>query len=78
MKISCEEAADICNKAQYKEATFWEVLKLQVHNLHCKLCAKYSRNNARLTKMCKRADLHVLDANSKKQLEAELKKQLDS
>lgn len=51
--ISCEQANAICNKAQYGEATFLEKLKLNFHILICKFCALYSKQNQKLTKVCK-------------------------
>ena len=37
--ISCDEAVVICNKSQYKEASFSEKLKLKLHILFCSSCA---------------------------------------
>ncbi len=50
--ISCEEATTICNKNQYKEASFWELIQLNVHVLRCKICRLYSKQNGRLTEAC--------------------------
>ena len=30
MKINCDEATTICDKSQYKEAGFWEIIKLNI------------------------------------------------
>ena len=43
--INCEEATSICNKNQYKEATFWDKIRLNIHILMCKYCKKYSTQN---------------------------------
>lgn len=53
LKISCKEAATICNKAQYGEATFLEKIKLRWHLLICKICALYSKQNHTLTSIFK-------------------------
>ncbi len=50
MKISCDEATKICDKNQYKEASFLDKLKLSFHLLLCKKCGKYSRQNNLMTK----------------------------
>lgn len=50
--ISCEEATIICTKAQYNEASFLEKIKLSIHLLRCKVCGKFSKQNAKLTKVC--------------------------
>ena len=52
-KISCDQATTICDKSQYGEATFIDKLKLQLYILTCKICAKYSEQNALLTKIYK-------------------------
>lgn len=50
--ISCDEATTICNKNQYKEATFWEKIRLTVHLWTCKICGLYSKQNGTLTEVC--------------------------
>ncbi|RNC89244.1 MAG: hypothetical protein ED555_07015 [Allomuricauda sp.] len=72
MKISCEEASDICNKSQYKEASIWQIVKLQFHFVYCKVCKKYSRKNSQLTSLCKKADLHTMPSNEKEALKRSL------
>ncbi len=76
MKISCEEASHICNKSQYKEASFWEILKLKFHILYCKSCAMFTRKNTELTSLCERANLHSLPESDKEVMKEALKKQL--
>ena len=50
--ISCDEATTICTKNQYKEASFLEKVKLNIHLLNCKICGLYSKQNTKLTDMC--------------------------
>jgi len=63
--ISCDEAAIICNKKQYKEATFIEKIKLVMHLIYCKTCSKFSKKNAELTALCNKAPLHCLPEKDK-------------
>lgn len=72
--ISCEKAALICNKTQYREASFLEKLKLRYHLFICKTCSKFSQKNTELTTICDKANLQSL---SEQQKEA-MKKQLQS
>jgi len=51
IKISCEKAAEICNKAQYNNASLLEKIKLRYHLVFCKVCATYSKQNNLLTRM---------------------------
>ena len=71
--ITCEEAANICNKTQYKEATFIERLKLQWHILICKTCAAFTRKNTHLTTLCEKANLHSLSVEEKQKMKKKLK-----
>ncbi len=59
--VSCSEANHFCDKNQYKEATFWEKVKLNIHLIYCKACRKYSAKNNKLTKLIK--DPKVININ---------------
>ncbi len=74
--ISCEEAAIICNKTQYKEASFIEKIKLKVHIVICAACSKYVRKNTKLTELCAKAPLHGLSENEKNTLRKRLSEHL--
>lgn len=63
--ITCEETTIICTKAQYNEATFLEKVKLNIHLLTCKICGKFSKQNAQLTKVC---DKHLPEKELKSTL----------
>jgi len=52
LNITCKQAVAICDKSQYKEATFFEKIQLNIHFLCCKICTKYSKQNVFLTKLC--------------------------
>ena len=49
MKLTCDEATSICDKSQYKEATFWEIIKLNIHLFLCKKCGLYTKQNSIMT-----------------------------
>lgn len=53
LKITCDEATTICDKNQYGEATLLDKIKLNIHFLRCKICWKYTGQNATLTKLYK-------------------------
>lgn len=71
--ISCQKAAQICNKSQYQEAGTKERWQLWLHLLVCKTCASFSRNNRKLTELCDQASLKALSPDEK----ANMKKRLD-
>ncbi len=74
--FSCEEAYRICDKAQYNEASFWELMKLKLYILVCKDNAKHSRKNTQLTKLCQKAQLQGLKDEEKELMKKELQKKL--
>jgi len=53
MKLTCNQATSICDKSQYKEATFWELLKVKIHLFLCKRCGKYAKQNNIMSKCYK-------------------------
>lgn len=59
--IPCDEANHVCDKTQYKEATLWEKIKLNIHLIYCRACRKYTKNNTILTKTIKKSDIECLD-----------------
>lgn len=65
MMISCDEASLICNKTQYKEASFWEVAKLRLHLFICKTCPQFTKKNTKLTSLCNKANLAALSKDDK-------------
>ena len=73
--ISCDKAAHICHKTQYREATFLEVLKLRFHLFMCKNCSKATEQNTKLTSLCEKAKLYSLSEKEKLKMKEELKNQ---
>lgn len=70
--ISCKEAALICNKTQYKEASFVEKLKLRIHLLFCKTCSVFTKKSQQLTYLCDKASLYKLSEKEKDQMKERL------
>lgn len=73
--IPCDEANHVCDKTQYKEATIWEKIKLNIHLLYCKACRKYTKNNSKLTKLVTNKPV-TLDNASKESLKSAFQKEL--
>lgn len=74
--VSCDEANHTCDKTQYKEATFWETIKLNIHLIYCRACRKYTSNNGKLTKMMKNSELEFLKSSEKDALKNNFQKEL--
>jgi len=68
MMISCEKATIICNKAQYQEASKWDLITLKVHKFLCKTCSHYTNKNTELTSLCKKAKLAMLSEKEKSKM----------
>lgn len=63
--LPCDEANHVCDKTQYKEASLWEMVKLNLHLIYCRACRNYTKNNTKLTKIIKNSDVACLDKNFK-------------
>ncbi len=75
MMISCEKAALICNKIQYREATFMERIKLKFHLFMCKNCPEFVQRNTKLTALCQKANLRSLTEEDKLRMKRLLKEE---
>ena len=73
--LSCEEANHTCDKTQYKEATLWEKIKLNIHLAWCSACRKYTKNNAKLTKLVKQKPVK-LEVQAKEKIQSTFEKEL--
>jgi len=71
--IPCDEANHVCDKTQYKEATLWEKVKLNIHLIYCRACREYTKNNTKLTNKIKESKVECLD----KKCKVSIKKDLD-
>ncbi|MFT4802144.1 MAG: hypothetical protein ACI93N_001921 [Flavobacteriaceae bacterium] len=74
--MKCEEASHVCDKSQYKEASFWEKVKLNIHLLYCIACRKYTKNNAQLSKILKKSDIKTMPLNDKKDLKEKVHQEM--
>ncbi len=74
--ISCEEAAVICNKSQYKEASLSEKFKLKMHMLFCRTCAVLSKKNRQLTTLMGKARIYLMSDSEKDILKKKIEKLL--
>jgi len=74
--IPCDEAAHVCDKTQYKEATLWEKIKLNMHLIYCRACRKYTKNNAKLTKTINTAKVECMGKVAKEALKENFEKVL--
>jgi hypothetical protein len=74
--ILCNKVGRICDKAQYNEATFFEILLLKFHLTLCNVCAKHSKKNGELTHLCSKANLKVLSKRDKTRMKDRLKREV--
>jgi hypothetical protein len=75
--VSCDEANHTCDKTQYKEATFFEKVKLNIHLIYCKACREYTKNNTILTKKIKVSEVVCLDKKHKEKMKNDFEKALE-
>ena len=74
--LKCDDANHVCDKSQYKEASFIEKIKLIFHLLYCKACRKYSKNNGKLTECIQKSNVECLNESAKKEMKVNLKNEL--
>ena len=74
--ISCDEAKHICDKAQYREATLWEKLKLNLRYLWCQVTRSYVKKNKKLTSTIKNSKVECLNSIEKQSLLHQFKREL--
>jgi len=74
--MKCEEANHVCDKNQYKEATFKERVKLAFHLMYCSACRKYTFKNNKLSKAIKNSDLKSISPEEKSKLKEKLQQEL--
>ncbi|WP_066221260.1 hypothetical protein [Formosa haliotis] len=74
--LSCEEAAEICDRSQYEESTTWERIKLRLHVFFCGFCKEHAQKNHKLTDTIKSSNIVCLDAKSKAEMKSCLEKEL--
>ncbi len=75
--VSCSDANHFCDKNQYKEASFWEKVKLNIHLIYCKACRKYSANNNKLTKLVKDPKVISINEYEKNAMKERLKQKMN-
>ncbi|QNJ98007.1 hypothetical protein [Constantimarinum furrinae] len=74
--INCGEAAQVCDKAQYEEASRWQKLLMKIHQFMCRLCREHSIRNGKLSSAIKSADLKTLPKENKEAIKKRLQQEL--
>lgn len=74
--IKCDEANHNCDKTQYKEASFWEKIKLNFHLIYCSACRKYTARNTKLTQVIDKSKLETLGTEQKEKMEEALLREI--
>ncbi|GAB2778044.1 hypothetical protein [Salinimicrobium soli] len=73
--LTCAEAAVLCNKAEYKEASSLDKLKLKLHLFLCKTCDEYYEDNRKLSSLINKADLKFCTSEEKEAYRQRLKEE---
>lgn len=74
--VSCEEAKYICDKNQYGEASFIELIKLNIRLIYCKITRAYSKKNGKLTKTMDKSNIQSIPSSDKELMKQKLREQL--
>lgn len=78
IKLECHEANHICDKNQYREASFWEKVKLNIHLIYCRLCREYTARNMKLTKRVKDPQVKAISTQEKNAIKERLKQEMSN
>ena len=73
--IPCDEANHVCDKTQYKEASLWEKIKLNIHLIYCNACRKYTKKNTKLSKLVNKEQI-VMESAAKESLKSAFEQEL--
>ncbi|WP_026450321.1 hypothetical protein [Aequorivita capsosiphonis] len=76
--LKCNEAAHVCDKSQYNEAGFWDIVILKMHLAICKLCRNYSKQNVKLTDIIAASKLKTLHPEEKQRLKMQLQQEMNT
>lgn len=76
-RCKCKETTHQCDKHQYKELRFFEMIMMKIHLVLCKPCRVYSKRNNRLTRTIYSADLRVIPEDEKIKLKNKLKAEIN-
>ncbi len=76
--LKCNETTHACDKSQYKEIGFLDSLRMNIHLFLCKCCRDYSKQNSKLTKCIKSADIQTLSRDQKNILKTRIKNELNN
>lgn len=74
--VKCEEANHTCDKNQYKEASFMELVKLNIHLIYCRVCREYTVRNTRLTKLFRKSNLRTMPMEDKALMKERLRQEM--
>ena len=76
IKLECHEANHLCDKNQYKEAAFWEKVRLNLHLIFCRACRKYTTRNNKLTKAVKSPEVHSVSPSDKSAIKERIQQEV--
>ncbi len=76
--LNCSEANHFCDKNQYKEVSFWEKVKLNIHLIYCRACRKYTAKNMKLTKLMNDPRVISINRSDKEAMKERLKQRMQS
>lgn len=70
--LDCSEAESLCDKAQYKETSFLERIRLRLHFALCETCKKYHENNGKLTALIRKAGIQTFTREEKQSMKRKM------
>lgn len=72
IQLDCTEAAEFCDKTEYKETGFFGKIKLKLHLHFCENCRNYQKKNKKLSLLLNKAQLHTCTRAEKEAFKLQL------
>ncbi|MDT0641457.1 hypothetical protein RM553_01310 [Zunongwangia sp. F363] len=74
--IDCSKAENCCDKAQYKELSRANKIKLLMHLAVCRRCKQYTARNTQLTRLIKKSNLKTCNKVDKELWKERIREEL--
>lgn len=76
--IDCDEAKHICDKSQYNESSWWDLLRLNIRFIYCNITRAYVKRNQKLSKLVTDDNVECMDSKSKTELKNKFEQRLQN
>lgn len=73
--LTCQRAAEFCDKTEYHEMNLSGKLRLKFHLMFCQACRAYWKRNRKLSHLLEKADLRICTSEEKRRWQKQLEQE---